>query len=301
MKKRSEGQALVLMAFALIALAAMVGLAIDGGRLYSQRRQAQNAADAAAMAGTRELAVVIGNCSGGSAAADLAVREAIIEIAYLNGVEHGTPNGHIEAQYVDADGQALGWVGAGGIPNGATGVRVTMTMTDTATFMKVVGQDTLSTAGEATGMVGEVRTLAGGAGLLPIAVPLEVVETLTPGQTFYVMENNQHYGGMFCLRDDPESDEHCVGDPASYNAHRGWLNLNYIYNTLHISASDPYNRTFKTNVTNRGCGGDPSKSVDDGLKGWAGDGCPYPYSHYFMQASINLTPRGVSTTASVPL
>ena len=277
MREKTEGQALVLMAFALVALAAMVGLAIDGGRLYSQRRQTQNAADAAAMAGTRELAVVIAHCGEGDAAADLAVRQAIVEMARLNGVEHGTPNGHIEAQYVNADEQALGWVGAGSIPNGATGVRVTMTMTDTATFMKVVGQDTLSTAGEATGIVGEVRTLAGGAGLLPIAVPLEVVEALASEQTFYIMENDQHYGGMFCLRDDPESDEDCVGDPASYNAHRGWLNLNYIYNTLHISENDPYNRTFQTNVSNRGCGGDPTKSVDDGLKGWAGDGCPYPF------------------------
>ena len=34
---------------------AMVGVAVDGGTLYLQRRTAQNAADAAALAGTRAL------------------------------------------------------------------------------------------------------------------------------------------------------------------------------------------------------------------------------------------------------
>lgn len=50
--RRSEsGQALVLLAFSFIVLLAFAGLAIDGGILYTERRRAQNAADAAAMAG----------------------------------------------------------------------------------------------------------------------------------------------------------------------------------------------------------------------------------------------------------
>jgi hypothetical protein len=36
--KRERGQALVIVAFALIALAAVTGLAIDGGRTYTARR-----------------------------------------------------------------------------------------------------------------------------------------------------------------------------------------------------------------------------------------------------------------------
>jgi Flp pilus assembly protein TadG len=45
------GQALILIAFGAIALFGITGLAIDGSNKYSDRRHAQNAADAAALAG----------------------------------------------------------------------------------------------------------------------------------------------------------------------------------------------------------------------------------------------------------
>ncbi len=51
-RKNSErGQALVLIAFGIIALVGMTGLAIDGGNAYSDRRHAQNAADTSILAG----------------------------------------------------------------------------------------------------------------------------------------------------------------------------------------------------------------------------------------------------------
>ena len=43
---------MVMFALALVGILAMVGLVIDGGYLYVQRRTAQSAADAAALAGT---------------------------------------------------------------------------------------------------------------------------------------------------------------------------------------------------------------------------------------------------------
>lgn len=54
------GQVIILMAFGMIALLAVLGLAIDGGRLFYLERDAQNAADAAAMAAAYAL------CSGGN-------------------------------------------------------------------------------------------------------------------------------------------------------------------------------------------------------------------------------------------
>jgi hypothetical protein len=53
-----RGVVLVLVAGAAVALLLMTALAIDGGQAYANRRQVQNGADAAAMAGTRELARV---------------------------------------------------------------------------------------------------------------------------------------------------------------------------------------------------------------------------------------------------
>src|SRR5690348_4544063 len=54
-RQRQQGQVIVLFAIALIAMLAMFGVAVDGGTLYIQRRTAQNAADAAALAGARAM------------------------------------------------------------------------------------------------------------------------------------------------------------------------------------------------------------------------------------------------------
>ena len=50
-----RGQILVLFTLALVAMIAMVGLVIDGGAAYAQRRTQQNAADLAALAAADAL------------------------------------------------------------------------------------------------------------------------------------------------------------------------------------------------------------------------------------------------------
>src|SRR5512144_701972 len=56
MRQNSEhGQFLVMLAVMLLALLAMLALVLDGGTLYLKRREAQNAADAGALAGARSL------------------------------------------------------------------------------------------------------------------------------------------------------------------------------------------------------------------------------------------------------
>jgi Flp pilus assembly protein TadG len=50
-RERERGQVLVLFALSLIAIIAMVGLVLDGGSAFAQRRSEQNAADLAALAG----------------------------------------------------------------------------------------------------------------------------------------------------------------------------------------------------------------------------------------------------------
>jgi len=273
-KRNDQGQAMIILIFALIAIMAMVGLAIDGGRNYTMRRQSQNAADAAAMAGTRELASIIQHCGGGTVGNDNLIAQKIVEFARANGVDHFSPDGDLEAWYVDKAEVRLGPVGTGqGIPTSATGIEVSTIMTETTTFMRLLGRETIAAAGHAMGMSGNVVQVQGG--LLPIAVPLEVVEQLELGEEFNVLEDtSQHEGGIFCR--DPSA-EMCIGDPTSANAQRGWLNLNYIYNLQHLSATDPLNRSFEQNVADRICGPYPEKSVDDGTQGWCTDGCPYPF------------------------
>lgn len=50
-----RGQVLIMIAFGIIGLIGMVALAVDGGRAYSDRRHAQNAADTSVLAGARAL------------------------------------------------------------------------------------------------------------------------------------------------------------------------------------------------------------------------------------------------------
>lgn len=81
-RKQSEsGQAIVLLVLVLTALMAAVGLAVDGGRLYLDRRTAQNAADNASIAAAHTM------CSGGDYVT------AAFASAYTNGFDNnGTTN-----------------------------------------------------------------------------------------------------------------------------------------------------------------------------------------------------------------
>ena len=53
--RRQSGQAVVLVAIAVLVLTAILALALDGGGIYLDKRQLQNAADSAALAGAEAL------------------------------------------------------------------------------------------------------------------------------------------------------------------------------------------------------------------------------------------------------
>ena len=56
--RKQSGQAVVLVAVAVVVLTAILALALDGGGIYLDRRQIQNAADSAALAGAELLMAV---------------------------------------------------------------------------------------------------------------------------------------------------------------------------------------------------------------------------------------------------
>ena len=58
------GQAIVIMALAMVAICGMLALAIDAGRLYFQRRLMQDAVDAGALAGAQDLVGTVANPNG---------------------------------------------------------------------------------------------------------------------------------------------------------------------------------------------------------------------------------------------
>ncbi len=94
--KTEKGQALPLLVLGLVALLGFTALAVDGSMVYSDRRYAQNAADAASLAGAAEAALILENshitysgwsCSSSvvSSAASVA-RQAAVNRAADNGV-----------------------------------------------------------------------------------------------------------------------------------------------------------------------------------------------------------------------
>lgn len=284
--RAEKGQSIILVAVVMIGLLAMAGLAIDGGNLFLQRRRAQNAADSSAMAGTRVLATFIAKCDSGSSENDALVEQAMKEFVASNGFSEDD-GATIEGWYVDSDTNRLGNVGAGSIPNTASGVEVRLEAVIDTYFLQVVGIHESKSEAVATAMSGRVVALTGG--LLPIGLPLDVAQNLDPDEPFVVIDTNND--GSICKDDNGngrlDGGEMCLGDPANQNSQRGWLNLNYIYNTQYVSQSSGFYRTFETNVANRGCGPDPAISTDDGLQGWAGTGCPYP--HPIFAGTVGMT------------
>lgn len=173
-RKDPRGQMIVIVAFALTALIAMAGLVIDGGMAWSNRRQVQNAADAASLAGTRVLgldlkwrAVNAGNPSAPPAPfpnPDAAVCDAINNaLAYNTNSAQSIPaidcfTGSDDATYVkfDASGDNLIFAGrvGEGVPSDAQGVRVRGTGQSDTFLMAVIGISTIDVGADATALAG---------------------------------------------------------------------------------------------------------------------------------------------------
>jgi Flp pilus assembly protein TadG len=111
-----RGQILVLFAFCLVAIIAMVGLILDGGGAFAQRRHEQTAVDLAALAGANRYFV-----SNNPTDATTTARA----VAAANG-------------YVDGVAGASVDVTVGSSPQ--VGVKVTITAPHANTFSALLGQ-----------------------------------------------------------------------------------------------------------------------------------------------------------------
>jgi Flp pilus assembly protein TadG len=94
-RTRSEGQILVIFALSIIAMIGMVGLAVDGGGAYAQRRDQQTAADLAALAAANDY--LINNIT--SQATDRART-----VAATNGFTHGSGSTTVGVSITTSEG-----------------------------------------------------------------------------------------------------------------------------------------------------------------------------------------------------
>jgi len=134
--KSQKGQALILVAFAMVGLIAFTALAIDGGRVYADRRHAQNTADTAALAAA--LAKIQNNAN---------YKNVGIARATSNGYTDGVNQAQVAINLCNEAG-----VTCQGLPNGANPaeyIRVKITSVVNTTFAKVIGRDKLTNTVEA--------------------------------------------------------------------------------------------------------------------------------------------------------
>jgi hypothetical protein len=156
-----RGQVLALFALAMTALVLGAAVVVDGGYAFAQRRATQNAADFAAMAGTRVLGVALtGRPAGAGTAAN--VEAAIDSVLEANDADL------VSAEYVDEAGVALGdVVGATHIPHGSFGIVVTA-RTDWQPFLLgVIGITDWAASASATA---KTPGQSIGGGVMPVAI-----------------------------------------------------------------------------------------------------------------------------------
>lgn len=135
-KNVESGQIAVILALAMVGLLAFTALAIDGGNMYLQKRNAQNAADAGAIAGTREVHRILHldpDDAEYPADPDTELRAEINEFVQSNGVPDtaedasGVVNDNIQVFYLDVNGDPIGSVEVGSVgyvPSESRGIGV---------------------------------------------------------------------------------------------------------------------------------------------------------------------------------
>jgi Flp pilus assembly protein TadG len=160
-----RGQILVIFVAGFVAIVLLLGLVIDGGNVFAQRRQGQNTADLQAMAGTK---VISDHYTTG---VSVDVYGALTATADQNACasDDGTPCTWA-ARYVGPGFSDLGPVTpAPGLPANTIGVKVDVERLPSTYLLRVVGQDAWKVSTTATAIVS--RAPGGPSGqLLPIAL-----------------------------------------------------------------------------------------------------------------------------------
>jgi hypothetical protein len=156
----------------LLAFLIMVAFVVDGGNAYAQQRISQNASDASAEAG----ATVLADNLGGASNTDQDVEDAVEAAALANGITI------FSAEYTDIVGNsigvAVGSLGAGAPPSGASGVEVIGDRQFDTFIVRIAGLDQFTARTNATAITGYrsgVCAAQNGCVLLPVTIPINIL------------------------------------------------------------------------------------------------------------------------------
>ncbi len=153
-RARSErGAALVLVAVSMVAMISVIGVVVDGSNAYSQRRQMQNAADSAALAGARALDRM---AVGGEAA----VWTAVLASAVSNGALASLVQCHLtdEVLTVVTACPITNTSQAVALKAQVTAVQVTVGSVTNTSFIRVVGTKNFTAHANATAQIEGLRS-----------------------------------------------------------------------------------------------------------------------------------------------
>jgi hypothetical protein len=204
----------------LVGLLALIGLAVDGGSMYTQRRQAQNASDGAAIAGTRQMLDMYVQMARNNASdvdgypnQERDILTTIETYALKHHINIAAGSGDLEAYFVNDAKQivsvAYGRNGCGspnpckvgdnnGIPwtYGAKGIMVRTRSHAPAFFMAVFGTNEVTAAASATAFMGVATSTSMDMGVMPIGffTTTQVINNLQPGQEYTLIQGSQSQG-----------------------------------------------------------------------------------------------------------
>jgi len=143
-----KGQALILIAFGIIALIGFTALAVDGGRVFSDRRNAQNAAD------TSALAAALAQIREDYGIATAGYEQSGLDRAESNGYINDPPTSTVTVEFCDdaaSAGDPCTELPAGANPSEY--IRVVITSQVRMTFARVLGREFVTNRVEAVARV----------------------------------------------------------------------------------------------------------------------------------------------------
>lgn len=171
-KKNESGQAIVILAVVMVVLLVAAALAIDAGNAYTEKREAQNAADAAAMAGARQLVVECAKQDlvlndpvyAGPGAVSANILNQVTQMAGVN-----AQDATVTAYYIGANGARMGQVQPP-VPctcaTGAKGVEVVVQSSTSSFLAGLMGKPTLNVEATAKARYGQIAQVS--SGLYPV-------------------------------------------------------------------------------------------------------------------------------------
>jgi Flp pilus assembly protein TadG len=160
-KRTEQGVTMVFVAISLVGMLAASAFALDLGQDYTNRRQMQNAADAAALAGTRALMKTRNTTTG--LYSD--VTNSVFTSARDTAASNGADSTQLTCKVVRRDTTVISDCSLPAVwtidSPGPAGVLVTTAVTTKTAFGRVLGQSSLTARASATGMVEPLATSKG--------------------------------------------------------------------------------------------------------------------------------------------